>query len=87
MPQINQVFTLVNSIAGQALGTQAITAVDTQSLVTLGNQVLSSNTNKESFLNTLVDRIGKTIISSRSYRSKFDFMLKEIGRASCRERV
>ena len=77
MPQINQVFEIVNSVAGQALGTQAITAVDTQSLVTLGNQVLSSNTNKESFLNTLVDRIGKTIISSRSYRSKFDFMLKD----------
>lgn len=65
-----QIYTVVNSAATQALGTGAIAAIDTASFVSLGNAVLSSATNTEAFLNTLAQRIGRTIISYRKYRNK-----------------
>ena len=65
-----QIYTVVNSAATQALGSGAIAAIDTASFVSLGNAVLSSATNTEAFLNTLAQRIGRTIISYRKYRNK-----------------
>lgn len=62
-----QIYSVVNSLAKQALGTTALTVVDNQGLVSLGDEVLSSQSTTENFLNTLVDRIAKTIISIRSY--------------------
>lgn len=66
----NQIYQLVNSVTEQAFGGQAITAVDPSGLVSLGNAVLSSQTNTEAFLNTLVQRIGRTIYHYRAYRNK-----------------
>ena len=66
----NQIYALVNSVTAQALGSSAIAAVDAQGLVSLGNTVLSSQTNTEAFLNTLVQRIGRTILSYRRYTNK-----------------
>lgn len=66
----NQIYALVNSVTSQALGSSAIAAVDAQGLISLGNSVLSSQTNTEAFLNTLVQRIGKTILSYRKYTNK-----------------
>lgn len=69
---VNQVYTLVNSVAQQALGSAALAVVDTSTLVSLGNTVLSSQNNTEMFLNTLVQRIGKTIFSYRKYDNYYD---------------
>ena len=66
----NQIFALVNSVTSQALGSSAIAAVDAQGLVSLGDTILSSQTNTEAFLNTLVQRIGRTILSYRRYTNK-----------------
>lgn len=66
----DQIYGLVNSVVDQAIGDSGIVAVDTSSLVSLGNVVLSSSTNTEAFLNTLAQRIGKTIIRYRMYRNK-----------------
>ena len=44
-----QIYTVVNGAAAQALGTGAIAAVDTASFVSLGNSVLSSSVNTEAF--------------------------------------
>ena len=73
----NQIYTIVNSIAAQALGSSAISAVDTQGLVSLGTTVLSSSTNTEAFLNTLAQRIGKTIIDYRKYRNRLADMVMD----------
>lgn len=70
MATVNQIYTLVNDAASQALGSAAITAKDTGSLVSLGDQVLSSDTNKEAFYGALVDRIGRTVIAIRQYPRK-----------------
>lgn len=64
---VDQIYELVNNVAKQTLGATAITAVDTATLVALGDTVLSSTNSTENFLNTLVARIGRTIIAHRKY--------------------
>ncbi len=73
----NQIYTIVNAVSAQALGTQALSAVDAQGLVSLGNTVLASSTNTEAFLNTLAQRIGKTIIDFRRYRNRLADMVMD----------
>lgn len=70
MATVNQIYAMVNDAASQALGSAAITAKDTGTLVSLGDQVLSSDENKESFYNAMVDRLGRTAIAIRGYRAK-----------------
>lgn len=69
-----QLYTIVNEVARETMGTDDIDVIDTASLVALGNSVLSSQSNTEAFLNTLVQRIGKTIISYRPYTSKLTLL-------------
>ena len=70
-----QIYTLVNEVNAEAFGTNALSVVDTSSLISLGNTVLSSSTNTEAFLNTLVQRIGRTILRFRDYRNKLGDMV------------
>ena len=71
----NQIYSIVNSAVNQAIGDSAIAAIDTQSLISLGNVVLDSSANTEAFLNTLAQRIGRTIYRFRDYNNKFKDML------------
>lgn len=71
----NQIYTIVNEVNAEAFGTEAIDVIDAQGLVSLGDAVLSSTTNTEAFLNTLIQRIGRTIISFRQYRNKLSDMV------------
>lgn len=66
-----QIYTIVNEVASQAMGTTAIKVVDNAGLIALGNTVLGSNDTKNNFLNALTDRIGRTIVSFREYHSHF----------------
>lgn len=72
-----QIYALVNEVNSQAFGDTALAVADAASLVSLGNVVLTSTTNTESFLNTLVQRIGRTIVSFRAYRNKFADMVRD----------
>lgn len=65
-----QAFALVNDVFKQVTGNEELKAVDTKSLVAMGEQVFSSNDVTENFTNTLLALIGKTVISFRMYRSK-----------------
>ena len=69
-----QLYEIVNEVAKESMGTEDIDVIDTSSLVSFGDAVLSSQTNTEAFLNTLVQRIGKTIISYRPYTSKLSLL-------------
>ena len=60
--ETNQIYELVNDVAQQTMGESALTASDTASLVAMGNAILSSSTNTEAFIDTLVQRIGKIIL-------------------------
>ena len=70
----NQIYEIVNDVAEQTMGESALTATDTASLVAMGNAILSSSTNTECFIDTLVQRIGRTIISYRPYKSKLGLL-------------
>lgn len=67
----NQIYTIVNEVASQAMGSNAIAVVDNTGLIALGNTVLGSNETKNNFINALTDRIGRTIVSFRAYHSHF----------------
>ncbi|MBR3320595.1 MAG: hypothetical protein IKG04_01425 [Exiguobacterium sp.] len=71
----DQIYSLVNSAAEQSIGSTGVAAIDTSSLVSLGNTILSSSTNTEAFLNTLAQRIGRTILRYRDYRNKLRDMV------------
>ena len=70
-----QIYSLVNSVNTQAFGSASVTVTDTSTLISLGNTILSSSTNTEAFLNTLAQRIGRTILRYREYRNKLDDMV------------
>lgn len=67
----NQIYTIVNDVAKQAMGSSALAVVDNAGLIALGNTVLGSDATKNNFINALTDRIGRTIVSFRAYHSHF----------------
>ena len=71
----NQIYSIVNGAVSQAIGDSALSSIDTKNLVSLGSVVLSSSTNTEAFLNTLAQRIGRTIYRYRMYNNKFKDMI------------
>lgn len=73
---VKQVYEFVNSISKQAYGDEGITATDLTGLVEMGKLVLASDKTREPWLNTLVDRIGKTIISMRTYTPRDKGIIK-----------
>lgn len=70
-----QIYSIVNGAVSQAIGDSALASIDTKDLVSLGTVVLSSSTNTEAFLNTLAQRIGRTIYRFRAYNNKFKDMV------------
>ena len=71
-----QIFNIVNDVTDQALGRADLKVTTEQGLISLGKTVLDSNTYADDFLNTLVKRIGKTIISYRAYQNTFNSLMK-----------
>ena len=71
----NQIYGILNDVVAQGLGQTALATVNEQNLIALGDAVLSSTTNTEAFLNTLVQRIGRTIIRYRKYENKLRGMI------------
>ncbi len=57
------------------LGTNALTATNAYQLVDMGQTVISSSSNTESFMNVLADRIGRTIFTDRAYSAKYQSMI------------
>lgn len=64
---VNQIKNIINAVTKQAVGETALANVDLTDIVALGDFVLSSDDTKDSWLNTLVDVIGKTITDARKY--------------------
>lgn len=74
--KINQVYSTVNSIAKQMWGENAITAVDARGIISMGQNVLSSATERDKFLNVLADRIGTTILRTLDLELDFPNLLR-----------
>lgn len=68
--EVNQIYDLCNQIFQQMTGRTDIEAVDSASLVAMGNEVSNLGKN-DLWLNTLARRIGLTVDSYRVYRNRF----------------
>lgn len=58
----NQIYSMLNSMSGAIVGTENMTVTDTASFVSFGRVVLSTDNNKDSCYQAMVDRIGRTIV-------------------------
>ena len=76
MSKVEQIYTLVNETAKESMGEKAIAVKDVSSLIALGDSVLSSAADTENFLNTLVDRIARTVFSVRRYETDAEGMVR-----------
>ena len=67
--QIKQVSTIINAAYAEATGSSAMSVKDTTGLMAMGDTLLDSSNSdsKDKFVDALVDRIGRTVISSRLY--------------------
>lgn len=72
---VKQIYEIVNSVNSQTMGVSELTVVDEQGLISLGETVLTTNGLADTWLNSLAQRIGKTIISFREYKSKYSDMV------------
>ena len=59
-----QIYSLLNTVAGMALGKSAITVVNTEGLVSLGETVLSTSDNTSAFYGALSSVIGRLASTS-----------------------
>lgn len=72
---VKQIYNIVNSVNKQTMGLADLTVVDEQGLISLGQTVLTTNGLADTWLNSLAQRIGRTIISFREYKSKYSEMV------------
>ena len=79
---VTQANTLINLINSQMFGDTTLTANDSRGLVSLGNTVLSSNTNKEKFLG-LIDRIALTRLRTLDLEIEFPTLLRNSFEFGC----
>ena len=75
--KVTQIYSILNGISSQLYGTDAISVTDLSGMIALGDAVLSSDTDKENFTDTLVDRIGKTLMGNRKYNPTDNGFLKD----------
>lgn len=73
--EVKQIYDIVNSVNYQTMGVTDLTVVDEQGLISLGQTVLTTNGLADTWLNSLAQRIGRTIISFREYKSKYSDMV------------
>lgn len=73
--QVNQVYSIINSLTGQLFGSSAVAVTDTRGLRALGDQV-GSIAGYDKFLNLLIDRIGKTILRTLDTEVEFPGLLR-----------
>lgn len=67
---VQQIYPIVNDVFAQVTGRKDVTAIDTNSLVAMGNE-LDNLGKKDIWLNGLAKRIGLTIDDYRAYKSKY----------------
>ena len=71
-----QAYQIVNAACQQLWGSQAIATHDLSGLISLGDKVMSTNTDRDGFLNVLADRINKTLIRTLDNRIEFSTFIR-----------
>lgn len=67
--EVNQIYTLVNSITSEVLGSETVLQEDLSNVVDIGKALFSA-TDVDNYVKSLVDRVGKTIFVNRKYSGK-----------------
>ena len=67
--EVNQIYSLVNSITNEVLGDSAVLNEDLTNIVDIGKSLFSA-TDVDNYVKSLVDRVGKTIFVNRKYAGK-----------------
>lgn len=65
--KVTQIYDFLNSLVDEVLGKTDLAVKNLTDMISMGNEVLSSDKTTDKFVNVLVDRIGKTIISNKPY--------------------
>lgn len=66
MADVKQLYSVLNAVSRDALGeTTTLTMTDTHDFVSVGRDIISSQTTLDKWVGALMDRIGRTIVSSR----------------------
>lgn len=73
---VEQIYTLINSVSGEVLGKTNIVAEDLRGIVDLGEEVFNQNA-LDNYVKSLVNHIGKVIFVNRPYAGKVPSVLMD----------
>lgn len=73
---VNQIYTLINSVSGEVLGKTDIVTEDLTGIVDLGKEVFNQNA-VDNYVKSLVNHIGKVIFVNRPYAGKVPSVLMD----------
>lgn len=73
---VNQIFSLVNTVSGEVLGRTDLVHEDLTGLVDLGNEVFNQNA-VDNYVKSLVNHIGKVVFVNRPYSGKVPSVLMD----------
>lgn len=74
--EVKQIFTLINSVSKEVLGTEELVSEDLTGLVDLGNEVFNQNA-VDNYVKSLVNHIGKVVFVNRPYAGKIPSVLMD----------
>lgn len=74
--EVNQIYTLINSVSSEVLGKTDIVAEDLTGIVDLGTEVFNQNA-VDNYVKSLVNHIGKVIFVNRPYAGKVPSVLMD----------
>ena len=64
--KVEQIFSLVNSVTDEVLGSESILQEDLSNVVDVGTEIFN-NTDVDNYVKSLVNHIGKVIFVNRAY--------------------
>lgn len=74
--EVNQIYSLINSVSGEVLGKTNIVTDDLKGIVDLGKEVFNQN-DVDNYVKSLVNHIGKVIFVNRPYAGKVPSVLMD----------
>lgn len=74
--EVKQIYTLMNSVSKEVLGTEELVSEDLTGLVDLGNEVFNQNA-VDNYVKSLVNHIGKVVFVNRPYAGKIPSVLMD----------
>lgn len=74
--EVKQIYTLINSVSEEVLGTKELVSEDLTGIVDLGNEVFNQNA-VDNYVKSLVNHIGKVVFVNRPYAGKIPSVLMD----------